>query len=315
MTESMAVTAEQTLILFALMGFGAAARFTGIFDASAVKRITDFVLMIVTPCLIISAFRREYDPGALAGAGWALALAVFTHAASIALARVAVRDRDERRRRALRFATVFSNAGFMGLPLEQAVLGAEGVFYGSIYVVVFQIMCWTYGIWEIGGAKGMSLKTVVNPGTIGVALGLPLFLFSMSPPPVVARPVEIVGDLNTPLSMLVMGFHLGGARFRSALSSLAAYAAMGVRHFAVPAATCAAAAALCAAGAAGAGRTVALAAVIPAAAPFGASVAMFSAKYGGDGEFASAAVAVSTIFSIFTLPLAVGAADAVLGAI
>ena len=301
------ITARQTVVLFLLMSFGFGAGKAKILDAPSVKRLADFVLVIVTPCLIVTSFQRPFDSAVLAGVGWSFAAAVFTHCVGIAMSYMTVRDRDVARRRALRFATVFSNAGFMGFPLEYALLGPEGVFYGSVYVVVFHLLCWTYGVWEIkGGFGGESvLKAFVNPGLVGIALGLPLFLLSIRLPSIVAEPVKTVGDLNTSLSMVVLGFHLAGARFAPALSSGGTYVALALRHLAVPAALVAVLLLF-----PGINPTVRLAAVIPAAAPMGASVAMFSVRYGGDGEFPAALVAVSTVLSIATMPVVVGLAKA-----
>lgn len=311
MLDGLIVTARQTLVLFFLMGFGAFARKCRILDEPSVRRLTDFVLAVVTPALIVNSFQRPFDAAVLRGIFWSFAAAVFAHATAMALGRLAIREREETRRRALRFATVFSNAGFMGLPLEYALLGAEGVFYGSVYIVVFHLLCWTWGVWLVNGGfgEGGIRKAVVNPGIIGVAAGLPLFLFSLRLPGVVAEPVRLIGELNTPLSMVVLGFHLAGARFSAAFKCPAAYTAIVLRHLAVPALLVAALSPL-----AFIDPVVRLAAVIPAAAPFGAMVTMFAVRYGGDGRFTAALVAVSTLLSIVTLPVVVGAAFALLGA-
>ena len=311
MVEGLCITARQTLVLFLLMCFGIFSRKARILDEPSVKRLTEFVLVVVTPCLIVSSFQRPFDTAVLRGVAWSFAAAVFTHAFAILAARLAIRDRETARLRALRFATVFSNAGFMGFPLEYAILGPEGVFYGSVYIVVFHLLCWTYGIWEISGGFGAGGlgKALVNPGLIGIALGLPLFLFSVKLPSVVAEPVKTIGDLNTSLSMVVLGFHLAGAKFGAALRCGGTYIALVLRHFVVPLALLAVLAFLFR----GVDRTVALAAVIPAAAPVGASVTMFSVRHGGDGRFPSALVAVSTLMSILTMPVVIGFARCLLG--
>lgn len=308
--DGFVITARQTAILFLLMAFGFGAGKARILDTPSVKKLADFVLVIVTPCLIVTSFQRPFDSTVLVGVGWSFAAAVFTHLAGILLSRLAVRDSDIARKRILRFATVFSNAGFMGFPLEYALLGPEGVFYGSVYIVVFHLLCWTYGVWEIrGGFGGESIaKAFVNPGLVGIALGLPLFLLSIRLPAIVAEPVKTIGDLNTSLSMVVLGFHLAGAKFAPALSRGGTYVALTLRHVAVPASLIAVLLCL-----PGIDPVVRLAAVIPAAAPIGASVAMFSARYGGDGEFPAALVAVSTVFSIATMPVVVGVAKVLFG--
>ena len=305
MFEGLGIVAHQTAALFLLMFFGIGARKFAVFDAPSIKRIADYVLAVVTPCLIVTSFQRPFDRSALAGVGWSFAAAVFTHLAGILLSRAAVRERDEPRRRAMRFATVFSNAGYMGIPLQYAVLGAEGVFYGSIYVVVFHLLCWTYGVWEIrGGFNGEGLlKVLVNPGLVGIVLGLPFFLFSVKFPSVVAQPVKMTGDLYTPLAMLVLGYYLAGAKMAPALARGGTYAVLLLRHAAVPAVLMAAIAFV-----PGIDSKVAVAAVIPAAAPVGASVTVFSARYGNDPDYPTALVAISTLLSIVTMPVVVSVA-------
>ncbi len=305
MIDGMLLVSRQTAVLFLLMGVGVCVRLFKVFDTSSVKRIADFVMLVVTPSLIVTSFQRPFDHAVLTGACWAFAAALFAHLAGILLARVFVRDGESPRLRAMRFATVFSNAGYMGIPLQYALLGEEGVFYGSIYVSVFHLLCWTYGVWELrGGFAGKSAaKSLVNPGLVGIAIGLPFFLFSLHLPPIVAQPVKMVGNLYTPLAMLVLGFHLAGAKFAPALSRGGTYAVLLLRHFAVPLVVIAFLLAL-----PGIGKTVALAAVIPAAAPVGASVTVFSLRYGGDTEFSTALVAVSTVLSILTMPVVISLA-------
>lgn len=308
MFDGLCIVAKQTAVLFLLMAVGMGVRRFGVFDGQSVKRIADFVLAVVTPCLIVTSFQRPFDPGVLKGVELAFAAAVFSHLVGMLLARLAVRDREESRRRALRFATVFSNAGFMGIPLQYAVLGPDGVFYGSVYVVVFHLVCWTYGVWEIRGGFGGTgvARALVNPGIVGIVAGLPFFLFSAKLPPVLAQPVKMTGDLYTPLAMLVLGFHLAGAKFAPALSRGGTYAVLALRHLVVPAVVLAALALV-----PGIGRAVGVAAVIPAAAPVGASVTVFSVRYSGDAEFPTALVAVSTLLSVLTLPPVVSIAMAV----
>ena len=104
MLEGMCITARQTLMLFLLMAFGIGARKARILDEQSIRKLTDFVLVIVTPCLIITSFQRPFEVSVLRGAAWAFAAAAFTHATGMALSRFFIRDADTVRRRALRFA-------------------------------------------------------------------------------------------------------------------------------------------------------------------------------------------------------------------
>jgi predicted permease len=60
-----------------------------------------------------------------------------------------------------------------------------------------------------GHLKDMNRRILfINPGTVGLAVGLPLFLFSVQLPAVIGDPVKYISDLNTPLAMIIIGFYL-----------------------------------------------------------------------------------------------------------
>ena len=171
--------AQQVLVLFLLVAVGYAGGKAKWFGHEAVRGCTELVLLVATPCVIIQSFQKPFDRSMLAGLGAAALIALGVHAAAIGLTHLVFRDKDEARRRVLRFGTVFSNAGYMSLPLQQALLGEEGVFYGAAYVAVFNLIVWSCGVLEMSGdRKNLSVKKLVlNPGMIGLAFGLPIFLF------------------------------------------------------------------------------------------------------------------------------------------
>jgi len=124
MLESFLLVARQVGILFVLIAIGYVCNKIRLFGESAVKGMTELMLYVVTPCLLISAFQRDYEVALLGGL--ALAFLVFSVSIiiSIAIAHTVMRDPDARRLGVLRFAMVFSNCGYMSLPLQQAILGS-----------------------------------------------------------------------------------------------------------------------------------------------------------------------------------------------
>ena len=211
MLESLVLVSKQVGVLFALMAVGFLCNRRRLLDAAAIKGVTNLLVLVVTPCVIMHSFvRQSFAPSLLGDLGWALAVSVFAHAVGTALAFLCLRDRDPDREGVLRFAVMFSNAGFMGIPLEYALLGTAGVFFGAMYVVVFNLACWSLGVAVMcRGVKNVGMRSLlVNPGTVGVALGLPFFLFSLDLPEVVGRPLEMMADLNTPLAMVMVGWYL-----------------------------------------------------------------------------------------------------------
>lgn len=307
MTTNFLLVAKQVAILFALMGFGAFARRVSLVRDEAMDGIVNLLILLVTPCLIVDCFQRPYDPSMLQGLGLAFVFAVVAHIAVIAAARLLVRHRDEDTRRPLLLAAVFSNAGFMGIPLEQAILGERGVFFGAVYIVVFNLFMWSWGLRTMSGEaamRGNRLKMFVNPGTIGIAVGLPLFLLSVRLPEVVSVPIHQMANLNTPLAMFVIGYTLAGARLGSVVRLPAVYVSAVIRLLAYPLAVVFVLYAL----RTHLDRDMMLALSIAASAPTAAMVSMFAAKFRRDVDTAVAMVTGTTLLSVLTMPLVVGAA-------
>ena len=150
MAESFLDVGQQVLVLFILIGVGALLTKIGMITENGAKTMTDVVLYAVTPCVIVNAFQREYQPAMLGGLLVALLAAFLTLLFSVLLAELLYRKRDIDRGVVLKFALVFSNCGFMALPLQEAVLGEDGVFYGAAYIAVFNLFMWTYGLIVMG---------------------------------------------------------------------------------------------------------------------------------------------------------------------
>ena len=305
--DNLLTVAQQVAILFVLMGFGAVMRKAKFFRGNAIDGIVNVLILVVTPCLIVDVFQRPFDPSKLKGLGCAFVLAVLIHVILIVLSRFAVRHRDENVRRPLRLAAVFSNAGFMGIPLEQAILGDAGVFYGVVYIVVFNLFMWSWGLKTMSGDMNR-LKMWVNPGTVGLALGAPLFFLSVKLPAVIGVPVHHMANLNTPLAMIVIGYALAGAEFGKVLRTGAVYVATVVRLVACPLLAIAALYPFRAA----LDRNMMLAMAIAASAPVAAMVSMFAAKFRRDVDVSVAVVSGTTLLSILTMPVVIALAMAVL---
>ena len=311
--QNLATVAAQVGVLFALMAVGAVCRRVRLVDETSVKGIVNVLLLVVTPSLIIDSFQRPFDSSMMHGFFWAFAIASIAHVAVILLARLFSRG-DDKSRPVLRLAMVFSNAGFMGIPLEQAILGAEGVFYGIVYVVVFNFFMWSWGLYEMRGQVPLSNSNsrlqlskerwrslrpmIVNPGTVGLAIGLPLFFASISLPAILKTPISLLAGLNTPLAMLVIGFYLAGADFRRVVRMPSAYLAAAVRLIAYPLAMVALLYLL----RAHFPREMMLALVTAASAPVAAMVSMFASKFERDVDLSVGLVSGTTLLSILTMP-------------
>lgn len=305
MIDNFIMIAQQVLVLFVLIAIGFLCGKKRILTDSSSKHITDIVLYIVTPCVMISAFQREFSVELLEKILITALCAALIIIASVVVANLIFHDKNESRKKVLRFATVFSNCGFMSLPLQKAVLGDDGWFYGSIFVAVFNIIIWTYGLVMMSGdKKQLSLKKLAfNPGIVGVIIALILFICKIELPYIIIEPVSYLANLNTPLPMLIIGFYLSQADFKKAFIDIGSYIAMGVRLVLIPLAATFVMALF------KVDSTIAITCIIASAAPTAATTTMFAAKYNRDVELSVSLVASTTLVSIATMPLVVALAQ------
>ena len=305
MLSSFLDVGAQVLVLFILIAVGALLTKLGMITEQGSRSMTDVVLYAVTPCVIINAFQREFRHEMLAGLLTALTAAFASLLCSVLIAELLYRKMDVSRGAVLKFAVVFSNCGFMALPLQKAVLGDDGVFYGAAYVAMFNIFMWTYGLITMSRKTELrsALKAVMNPGIIGTVIGLVLFVFSIKLPTVPASCVSFLAALNTPVPMLVIGYHLVHSDIRRVLKDKDAYIAMALRLIIIPAAVMGVMLAL------GIDSVIIVSTVIAVSSPVAAYSTMMSAKYGRDTQLSAGIVSASTLFSLVTMPLIVGLAQ------
>lgn len=295
----------QVLVLFLLMAFGFAGEKTKLINETGSKVMTNILLYFVTPCIIINSFNIEYDPSRLKGLLISLLACFLIHALSAAAVMLIFRGKNVKRNRVLRFACVFSNAGYMGIPLQQAVLGEEGVFYGSVYIAMFNITLWTFGVvCSTDNMKEISgKKLLMNPGIIGVALGILLFISPIKLPTVAGSVISSVAEINTPLAMMIIGFYLAQSNLLAAFRDKMVYVVSAIRLIVFPLVALALIY-LCGV------RDVILVSLITAAsAPVAAATSMFATRFENDIPLSVNLVTFSTILSIVTMPLIVALAQ------
>lgn len=295
----------QVVVLFILIFVGLFLTKTHVLTKQGTKSMTNIVLYLVTPCVIIKSFiNTKYSKSTLKGLLFSFLAATVVHLVFILLASVVFRDKTDTRRRVLRFAAVFGNCGFMSLPIQEAILGSEGLLYGAAFVAIFNLFSWTYGIMEMSGDKeSMSAKKVIlNPGIVGLAIGFAIFIFSIPLPNVIKQPVEYFAALNTPLPMLIIGYHLAKLDFKVAIKDFRCLFCSLTRIFIFPVIALAVIYAM--------GLVIPelmgnlfVSVMISACSPAAAYTAIFSFKFKQDTDLAVNLVSLSTLLSIITMPV------------
>lgn len=279
-----------------LIILGAVITKLGILTERGASEITSLLVKIVTPCLIINSLINS-DELKLTEILAAAVLPAVSMSIGIAVSLLLFKNEPPERRKVLRFSVIFCNAGFMGLPLVQGIVGDRGVALGSFFVVVFNLICWTYGYSMMSGGR-LNLKTaLLNPGIIGLAIGLPIYFLKISLPSVISEPIGFLSNLNTPLAMLVIGSYVARLDFKAFVSDAGVYKMCFFRLILCPALYLGLLLLL------RPERDIFLSSVIQASAPVAANTMLFAVEYKQDSHLASKAVAVSTVLSIITIPV------------
>ena len=307
MLQSFSTVFQQIVILFIMIGVGYVCSKRGFLSPLTIKELSKFIIYVVTPCIVVESFHRPFDSSMMGNIAIACAAAAGAHLLNIILSRVLIRDREQNRRVVYQFATIFSNCGFMGLPLQYAILGTDGVFYGAVFIAVFNVFTWTYGF-TIMGSKGQKLKLkeiLLNPGVLGVTAGLIIFVNSIQIPHILLVPIKSFAALNTPLPMVVVGYYLAQITSLKVLKDRYLVITQAVKLLAAPLL------ALLLFYAAGIRGLLLISLVISASAPSAANTVMFSVLFNRDTKLAVTLVSVSVLLSLFTMPLVISLAMAV----
>lgn len=301
----------QTSILFILLIAGYVIKKLDITSDDMIAGISKLVLKFTLPIVIFISMNKEFSWDKLYKSGIVLGIGLISYIVAILVSKVVVKifNIDKQKQGVYRFLMIFPNTALMGFPIAQAIFGDDGLFYAVIYNILFNLFVWSLGIKllsesstdpyirEQANAKGNTLKKIfLNPGMVAVFLGLILFVSPVKLPYVVAQPLHILGELTSPLAMLVVGGLLANVGIGSMFKNTKLMGITAVRIVLLPAITLG----ICKMF----GLSYELGGVISllSGMPTAADAAMFARRYESDYNLASQGVFTTTLFNLLTTP-------------
>lgn len=254
------------------------------------------LLYLVMPMAIIKSYIREFSVDLLLSFLISFGISLMALILAILISKLCFKNTSVVKQ----FGSAFSNAGFIGIPLVQMVLGEEAVFYVASFVALLNILQWTYGVFIFTKDKSViSIKKIItNPIVIGLCIGLLLFFLPIQLPAEITSVISTLASINGPLAMIVLGTYLAQIRLSELFNDKGTYLCSVIRLFLIPVAT-----ALLLLALPDEYKTMKLALLFAAAAPVGANVAIFAQLYGQDYTEAVKDVCMSTVFSIVSMPV------------
>ncbi|GAA0357550.1 AEC family transporter [Alkalibacterium iburiense] len=299
------VIVEQLLQMAIILLFGFILVKFDFLKSTGSQQLANIVTKFVIPIVLMLSFQRDYDGNQLILLGTALLGSLLIVLSRIIVAHILIK----KKLKIDRYAVVFSNTAFMGIPIILPLLGYEGIFYLSMYIVTSGIAQFTYGIWILSeGKHPMTLRNVLtNPASIGAFIGFILYIIRIPLPPILYNGLDTIAGLSSPLGMILLGGYLARSRFKEIFLIKHNYWVVCIRLIIAPLV----------------GllilwlspitdSSVLLVLTIANCTPTAVNTALFSQIYGGDYEYGARIIILASIFSIITMPLIISLSSLVL---
>lgn len=292
------VTLEQMGVITILVAIGIYLYKREVIDNTTSQKISVIIMDICNPALIlasmlsgnVSATHADLIEALIIGALFYIFLVILGFLLPIIL-RV-----DKNNQRFYNLMTVYTNVGFIGIPVARAILPENAILYVIVCNVMYSLLFYTHGITILGrGKEKMNLKKVFSPGTIMALLALVVFWFDLKPPLIISSSISYIGNATVFLSMALLGVSIARSDITKGLKNIRIWAYILIRMILVPVAL------FFILRAAHCDDITILGICLMAEMPIGNLPLIQSEKMGEDTELLSSAITVSTIASMATI--------------
>lgn len=275
-------------------------------DEGTVKGLSTLILYFAQPAMIIYPFVRPFDKKILSGMAGVFVFSFALQMLCFVVTRFMFKRCQEKMARVLRFAIVFGNVGYMGIPLVEAVLGTEAAIYATVYSVTFNMLLWSVGSFILTkDVKYISPKKIfINPSIIAVYIATLIFFLSLESrvPEVAVNVLKMLKGLVAPVSMIIVGYHMAGADFARVIKNKSLWASVTVRLVFCPVIMFCFLKAVSAMGIYH-NEMAATVLIIASSTPAATALSMLAERFDGDTKTSGVLIPLTTVLSVATMPL------------
>lgn len=292
------ITFEKLIEMFVILFVGIIGYKTKIISESGNKTLSNVLLMIINPVVLFMAFQQDYTPQLLKNFIVSVFFAVIAHIVGIIISYIFIK-KTAKDFEIEKVACMYSNCGFIGIPIINALFGSEGVFYLAAYLAIFNLFLWTHGLVVTTGK--FDIKTIISgllsPCMIAIFLGAAFAYFRL--PEIISAPLNTIADMNTPTAMLIAGATMAQSDLLKAVKNYRIYIVAIAKLFIVPILTAAVLYLF------RYDNMVTTITVIEMACPVAASGTMFALRYNRNAIYASELYVITTLLSAISLPMVI----------
>lgn len=294
--EIISTIVGQISIMYVLMAIGFIVYRKKLINDEGTKQISNLLVWVINPLIMLTRYQMDFSMVKLMELGISFIVSLGAMLIGFFVGKIVFK----REQRIDKFAIGFANAGFIGIPLVTSIIGLDQVFFLSAYLVCFNILSYTYGIYLVSNNKNLiTVKSIIfNPGIIAVVFGLIIFASPIKLPKFLYDAFNLVGQTNTPIAMILLGTYIAKAKIVTLFNNKYAYFVCFIKLIAIPMIILVIFKFL--PSYLGEIKKVVL---IAMSTPVGLTVPMFSQMYGGDYEYGAKLVGLSTLLSLITIPI------------
>lgn len=228
----MEIIVNQILIMAILILVGYGLCKTQFIDGQVTKGISNILLRFIIPLTIVESFNQPFSVAKLREIAIVGLLSLIFTIMVIWMTKLFFKDNQ----RIEKYAVIFTNKGFVGIPIISAVFGSEAISLLTPIIVFTNVIAWTYGMSLLKDEKlnFKFHKLLFNPSIVGLIVGLLLFILPFELPYVLTKSMNYLTSTNTPLAMMVIGAYLADEPMKEILTNVAAYKVSFFRLLVVP---------------------------------------------------------------------------------
>lgn len=266
-----------------------------IISDSAANQISGILVVYIFGVTMVKSFIRPFNWQELKIIGLVFIVTFLIAFISILVSLLFFKKEDSIER----YATIFNNKGFVGIPVISAILGDEFVIYIIPAIIVTNMFVWTYGAKLLGANISFSPKALLlNPSILAFIIGLIIFIQPFEIPDFVKKSMDYLAGLNSPLAMILLGYFLSKESLKAALINLKVWKVNFVRLIIIPIIVM-----ICMRFIPVSNIFFKKVMILAWACPTAMNLSLFVSHSGKDPTYAAQITATSSILSVITIPL------------
>jgi predicted permease len=302
---SIGIIVQQMLVLFLMMATGFLCYKKHFVNENGYKNISSIIVNILNPLLIISGVlnQKSIYSSRIIKENILLVIILFTTLIVISMLYIKIVNLPQKDKSSYRLMLIFSNLGFMGIPLVSELYGTKAIIFVAFYILGYNILIYTYGIYlaskdNKAANSRFQLKKLINPGMTACVIAIILFVSKITVPHFISSFITYMGNASIPFSMMAIGISLAGTELKTVFTDIKLLLFAAVKMLLIPI--------VCVLIMKNFGFDKEAFGIfsLMLSMPVGSIVTLIETEYGGkDSSICSSGIAATTVFSIITIPI------------